>query len=396
MKRVLLLAVALACVQAASAAERPPVWALSEPLVDGPAWLVQVDPVSFARRPGPPVPLGPFTAAPAVSPDGSLLAATPADATVLGVFDLDARRLLFTLGIGSGAGRKPWEVHWLSAARIAAVTAVGRGRSPELVLVDVPSRRVVRRQRLTGEIGPVRAADGRLVLLVSQAGRIATPTVYVLDHDGALRRTSLRPVRMGSTSGPPARELLPGLAADPTGETAYVVPADGPLVAVDLASLRVRTVPVRTTAVSLRAAKGAAGTWVHAHWLAGGLLATVTGDGRPVRGGVRQSPRGLRFLDAATGAARVIDTRAVDFWVAGELVVAQDQESLRAFRLDGSLAWEASFDDLLGIVRVVGGFLHVLRKDVRTSVLEAATGVELAEIGSPTRELVPLGDRDAR
>lgn len=393
-RRALVATVALACVQAAAAAslpERPPVWALSRPLVDGPAWLVQIDPVSFARRPAPPVPLGPFRSALALSPDGLLLAAAHAERPVLGVFDLASRRQLFSLPLGTRADPEPWEVHWLSSTRVAVITAVGRGRSPELVLVDVPSGRVVRRQRLGGEIGAVRARAGRLVFPVGPAGRIASPRLYVLEEAGSLRRTSLGPVRMGSVAGPPAREVVPGLTTDGAGETAYVVSADGRVVTIELRSLLVRSAPIRTPAASLRAAKAAARTWVHARWLAPGLLATTSagGNARPV-------PRGLRFLDPATGVSRLIDASAFEFWVAGDLVVAHGQERVRGYRLDGSPAWEARFDDLLGVVRVLGGFLHLLRADTSTAVLDAASGALLAEIGPPARELLPLGDRDAR
>jgi hypothetical protein len=342
-RRVLAAAVlAAACVAAALAVafrgEEP---APAEPVgssADVFAWtggtLMRVDPVSLhAKAPALAIDLGPT----AFARDDTTLAVAGSNAPLVRLVDLRRMRLA---GRGIDLGRNVFvdTMHWLDATTIATVVW---GDPPQLLFVDVAKRRVVERRDLTGVVFARAKTRDVLVLLVGPADRIGASTLVVVDAARGIRTVTLDEVSAGFTpvgdsrSGD-HRRVAPGLAVDPTGRRAVVVPPGGRVAEVDLDSLAVRYHELARPASLLGRlrgwlepaayAKSVVGPERHAQWIGDDSVAVVALEQAGIEerdGGNRQLARatGVQLIDTTSWSIRTLSDRAGAVAVAAETLL---------------------------------------------------------------------------
>jgi hypothetical protein len=280
----------------------------------------------------------------AISPDGRRLAVGSDWHNRIELVDLRRWRSLGTMRLPgprpSGYGGAS-SLLWSGPRRLVVLSgAPYMGATP--LVIDPLGRRVVHRSRWRGAPLQWEAHGDRLVALVApRSGPRPGPAGLVsFDARGRLRTMRLGRIMAGSgDDGPsPARDLMPGLAV--AGERAYVVAADGDLVAeVALRAWRVAyhdLVQPTTALQRLRDlieppahAKGEPvdASWREAEVLPNGAIA-VTGDNwppteRPRHHAPLAVPYGLRLIDPRTWTVRTIDDESEDFTVAGGLLLAR-------------------------------------------------------------------------
>lgn len=357
----------------------------------------------------------------AYSPDGTQLAvgtesqagATPV-ASVQWVDPAAVTRIATTkLGDGSVAA-----MAW-SADRVNLVlrTWCCPG-SFEIVGVSSRTHKVISRRRFERNVIDVRRAGGRLAVLTSPELGVGTASLLVVDADGALRSAALDQIAAGfdvpDESGTPAsfRQSIPGLAVDPDGGRAFVVPGSGPVAEVSLATL---SVVYHTLAepVSLlgrvhswlepaAAAKGLNGPVREARWLGAGVLAVTGADEAALQVNnqlrVTRTPVGLRLVDTNTWGSRLIDRGADDVHLDGGLLLAtgwrmssneaQSGMGIAVYGFDGArrvaaLQGSAAFVDLS-----FRGRAYLSLIDTRTTqVVDLATGA-VRERRAPLAQLL--------
>ena len=362
----------------------------------------------------------------ALSPDGARLAVGSGMHNHIELFDLRRWRSLGTLalpgphpnGYGGASG-----LAWVSPRRLLVLAgAPWMGAGP--VVVDPIAQRVVRRSRWRG--APLRweTAGGRLVFLAAPSGEPGSgpgPARLVrVDASGRLRQLRLKRIAAGSgESGPgPARDLTPALALDRAGRRAYVVAAEGQLVAeVDLRSWRLEyhELSEPTTAWQrlrdlIEAPAHAKGEPMNvvtreAEVLANGAIA-VTGEDWPATESQHRFdpvPFGVRLIDPATWTVQTVDGDAQGFDIAGGMLLARRWSmgddglpgiGLRAYDSSGELRF-ARFEGADTIVRGAAGrrvYVEVKRRGGARSihVLELATGRTVRVL--PWREMRVLGE----
>ena len=141
--------------------------------------------------------------------------------------------------------------------------------------------------------------------------------------DGRVRSVRLDRIEAGRRDDGRGRVLFPGLAVDRRGNRAFVVAADGGLIAeVDLGSRRVTYhdlgEPPRRPRVALESFLRSA------RWLGAGTLA-VSGEDLPASEPPNRAdpvPDGLRLVDTRTWTIRTVDPEAQTFDHAGGLLLA--------------------------------------------------------------------------
>lgn len=330
--------------------------------------LAKLDPLTLAPI-GRPVPVDAQGAVTELSPDGSILALAGGEQPRIEFLDREHLRSRggVDLRIAGYVSRLSWP---RSGTLFAAV-----GESA-VVIVHPGSRQVVETRQVDGVLlGDAQEIQAGMLALVALPERIGPLKVVVFGGKG----TSSVPLR-GIVGGWESeggngetdfrsRGIQPGLAVDPSGRRALVVPAGEEVAEVDLANLRV-TYHALSQPVSLlerlrnwlepsAEAKVIEGPIRQAVWLSSALVAvtgvdhTVSGDGEPE---MSAEPAGLSLIDTRDWSVRTLD-EGVD-WVrladerllAFERGCASDQESygLVAYDLEGSevfnLCREEGFD----------------------------------------------------
>lgn len=106
--------------------------------------------------------------------------------------------------------------------------------------MNLKSRRVVRRERISGTVLHIARSARGLVLLTGPTDAIGPASLVVADARGA-RTTRLGSIRAGEVPGGGgiSEWQLPGLAVDAAGAKAYVADPDGRVAEVDLKTLAV-------------------------------------------------------------------------------------------------------------------------------------------------------------
>lgn len=296
--------------------------------------LLRVDPLTLEARGGAiSIDLG----AAGFSPDGNTLAVAGANVPSIRLVDLP-RMQVAGRGIDLGPNAFVDTMHWLDARTIAVVTW---GDPPELLVVDVERLRVVMRRDLDGAVFARARAIGALVLLVGPADRIGASTLVVVDAHRRVRSVTLHEVRsgfspLGDARSGNHRKVAPGLAADPVGRRAVVVPAGGRAAEIDLESLAV-TYHELTRPTSLLGrlrnwlepaahAKSVIGPERHASWVGDGAIAVVALEQTGIRlkdGEHRQLARaaGVELIDTSSWSVRTLSEHAGGVAVAGDTVL---------------------------------------------------------------------------
>jgi hypothetical protein len=293
---------------------------------------------------------------------------------------------------------------WVAPRRVVVLSGADYMRA-EPIVIDPIARRVVHRSRWRGP--PLQSATGGGLLVVlaapSQGPKPGAARLVAYDARGRLRELRLERIMAGSGDrGPgPARDLTPGLAVDRAGRHAYVVAAEGSLVAeVDLRAWRVSyhepSEPVtawrrlRDLVEPPAHAKGPPvdAAWREAKVLPNGAIA-VTGDNWPPverRHAPLAYPFGVRLIDPRTWTVRTLDEESEDFTLAGGILLARrwsleddplEGIGVRAYDTAGKLRF-AQFTGADTIVRGAAGrhaYVEVKRDDRRTiHVVDLETG----------------------
>jgi hypothetical protein len=281
---------------------------------------------------------------------------------------------------------------WLRPERLVAVVSTGTASASEVVVVNTRARRVLRRSPLPSAPTAVGRSSEDLVLLFSSFGEFAPARLAVVDSEGTVRMRGIERILAGTVVDATsteyrARTIQPGLAIDPDGRRAFVVPASGPVAEVDLVTLDVsyheldppsllgRLLRWLTPAAQAKVMEGPVR---EARWLGDGMLAVSGTDysvEAPTSGAERflQAPAGVRLIDTRSWTSRVLEPEASGFAVGAGLVVAQggrwDSEEdrgygpgLRAFGLDGRERWRLHAGEYrwmdtagsVGYVRIAG------------------------------------------
>ena len=129
-------------------------------------------------------------------------------------------------------------IAWPSPARIVAL--VGQGTSePRVVVVDPRTQRVLSTTTLDGSLVVSAATSDRVVGLLGPRRSIGPARLAVVGRSGVVRTARL-PLHAGWETRGALQQLMPGLALDPRGRRAVVVPPGDRAVEVDLRTLAVR------------------------------------------------------------------------------------------------------------------------------------------------------------
>lgn len=377
------------------------------------AWF---EPLTLRMLPGRKAPLGRHYGSWAFSADRATFAiASCGDPPSGGIRFVNARamRVLGDLELSRSFSDCTSSLAWLAPRRLLAVVQSGG----HVVAVDPVARRVVRRESLPA--GPWAAGRTRdeLVLLLGNHGSFAAARLAVVDADARIRiatvdRITAGTIEEGEGSEYRSRAIQPGLAVDPEGRRAFLVPHAGPVAEIDLRTLAVsyheldrpsllgRLLRWLTPAAQAKVLKGPIR---NARWLGDGMIAvsgvdysvSANAGGQPL---MTAAPVGLSLVDTRSWTTRALDDEASGFAVGVGLVVAQGgrwdsgQErgygpGLRAFDLDGRERWRHRPGELLWM-DPAGPLGYIQFRDLRTEVVDLVSGSVLATVrwdaGNPT------------
>ncbi len=294
---------------------------------------------------------------------------------------------------------------WLAPRRLLAVVQGGMS----VVLVDPVARRVLRREALPASPWATGRTREELVLLLGNHGSFAPARVAVVDAEGLTRIATVDRILAGTvveegSSEYRSRSIQPGLAVDPEGRRAFVVPHEGPVAEIDLRMLAVSYHELDRPSLFGRVlrwltpdaqAKVLEGPMRQARWLGDGMIAlsgvdysvTAKANGEPQ---MVAAPAGVILVDTRSWRTRALDHEASGFAVGAGLVVAQGgrwdsgQErgqgpGLRAFGIDGRERWrlhpgEYRWLDPAGLVG------YVPLGEISTEVVDLVSGSVLATV----------------
>ena len=381
---------------------------------EGSGWrLARIEPASLEAT-GRRIYVGPTSGSWSFSPDRSLLAVAAQTSTgrdVVRVVDPVSLRQRAMVRLTHGLGA----VAWPAPNRVLALSP-GRGWGlVEVVAYDPLARRVVRRAQLTGTLLRTARTPGGLALLLAPGDGMGAARLAVVDANGAVRTTALDLVAgWVEPDGEPwvFRQRVPGLAVDPEGGRAFVVPAEGPVLEIDLATLAVREREL-SQQVSLLGrlhgwlepaaqAKASDGPTRTARWLGNDLLAVSGSDGQAtVRDGriERQTwaPAGLKLIDTQTWSVRTVNERASGFlFTEGMLLASGTGIGLVAYGPYGEERFALFPDRSPWVSGVIDGRAYVGfggGPGQTLSVVELATGLVVGEHAGIVPQLL-LGAAD--
>ena len=267
---------------------------------------------------------------------------------------------------------------WEMADRL--VTTCG-GPAASVLVVDPVRQRIVKRIALKGSLEQTLVSNGRLVGLLAPLDGIGPARLVVVDGSGRARTVSLQDIRAGTQQIDPAssrfRIEIPGLALDPNGARAVVVPPQGSLAVVDLVTLGISShaVNTRTLAAVRKELEGSARTAV---WTIAGTIA-VSGtdwiaDGQADHG----VAAGLTLIDTETWHSRRLDERAADVSYTGPEGVllahgvlwssATQRETgcgLTAYDATGTRRFHAFGEEPIWIQALAGTYAYIASEDLR-------------------------------
>lgn len=303
------------------------------------SFVARLDPRSLEPLPGPRAALGRAGGPWALSPDGSQVV-FGGYRSLIRIFDLERMRVhadISERGDFSAAA-------WPEPRRILLATGFNWEIGVDVVMVDPLARGVLVRRSLGGSLQrSVPTDDGLLLLLGPRAGGIGAARLAVFSADGDIRVLRLGGVPAGFEHDQLAdgfvvdRYRTPGLAVDPSGDTAFVVDADDEVAEIDLRTLRVQYHELRRTTSLLgrlrswlepsAGAKGASdGSVRDAVWVGSGLIAVSGWDDHAsfdAEGHQTQTTTaaGVALVDTQGWSKRMLAPDATAASLAGDLLL---------------------------------------------------------------------------
>jgi hypothetical protein len=311
-----------------------------------------------------------------VSPNGARLAFARNDTSSLQVADPTRLRVTTRVEFDGGSiGALAWPV---PRRLIAVQEAIGERQ--RVIAFDLGKKRVVVRRALNGTVTRLARTARGFVLLLAPAERIGEARIAVVDSRGAVRFASVPRILLGTKLLGTGNEhrvdsRQPGLAVDEEGQRAVVV-ADDLVAEVNLRTLEVAYRELQRPRSLLSrlwswlepaaAAKQVNGYHRRAEWLGDDLVAVSGSDSD----GGRQQPAGLELLDTRAWTTRMVDSRALDFEIADDALVATGWRwdssgrnaigtGLAAYRLDGTERFRLFDGDHAWLAEVYDGRAYV-------------------------------------
>lgn len=339
-----------------------------------------------------PVSIGRDGAAWSFSPNRSRLALAGGEPLEVRIVDVLGMRLEAVVPLPRNLVPPPGEgqvvtIAWPSARRILALVEWGAWQHA-LVVVDPVARRIVSRAPIEGTLVSQAPVGGGLALLLTPRAHIGPTMLLVIDRSGNERSIPLPGITAGletiDAHQAVSRVDLPGLAVNPAGTRALVVPARGPVADIVLAAGRVVYHSV-SEPVSLLGrlrnwlepkaeAKAREGPERQAAWLWGDFVAVSGQDAHRVGGHDQEqtTPAGLVLIDIRDWTKRTIDERATQFSFSGGTLLAYGTTwdsatqkmtgmGLSAYGVDGGKRFHLFADAPVYFVQVSGPYAYVWR-----------------------------------
>jgi hypothetical protein len=363
------LAAAMLAVPQASAKPGPPQRLLGVVWNQSSTALVKLDALTL-RTLSKPLPAGRAASLVARSPGGGGRLAFAVDNDGGTLRFLDLRRMRWEGSIAaSGLGFIRAAV-WERAHRLVLLSAWA---GTTIMVVDPTTRRVRSRRSLDGSLSGHFATRDRLVVLLAPEGAIGPARLVVVDGLGQMRSVALPGIRAGSrmisTDPYRAEYLRPGLAVDPLGRRAVVVPPTGPLAEVNLETLEATSHALadRTLAV---ARKEAIGSSRIASWFATDSIA-VTGEDASLEGDLQRfTPAGLSLIDTRNWSIRRIDSETTNVASTSATLLAFGGTwdavtrrsigyGLTGYAGDGSRRFHLFGNDYVGVLFLAGTYAYL-------------------------------------
>jgi hypothetical protein len=323
------------------------------------------------------------------SPDDAKVAVAGGPPLEVRIVDPRRMRLEGVVSLGRSLVSAPADAYvialaWPTARRVLALVEWGAWNHA-VVVVDPVERRTVSQETIDGTLVSSAPTNDGLALLLAPVGRIGPPRLLMLDADGNTESIPVPGIETGletiTADRAVSRIQFPGLAVDPTGRRALVVPAAGDLAEIDLVSgqvvARALHEPVsllgrvRSWLEPTADAKGSAGTQRQAAWVGDHLVAVSGQDHSLVNGqdDEQTTPAGLALIDVRDWSKRTLDERASEFLFAAGTLLAYgirgnsatqtiDGMGLTAYDLDGKERFHLFGDELIYFVQTAGPFAY--------------------------------------
>jgi hypothetical protein len=335
------------------------------------------------------------------APDGDLLAVGGSEQAVIQLVDLERMRSLRTIELG--AGEFVERLHW---ARPDLLLASIGGLPSQVVAVDPTTGNVLSSRSLEGVMLASQPAGETVVFLVAPTEGIGRARLALLDGR-TVSSVELDGIEAGYESEGEdsedfrTRQQIPGLAVDPSGTRALVVPAGDRVAEVDLATMEVSyhdlSQPVsllgrlRDWLEPAAEAKLIDGPGRSAVWLPNGLVAVSGVDYSTDGDEVHADSAGLSLIDPSDWSVdKVSDGPDWVTFRGGALLGSSweegsDRQMLEVFGPDGDLRFELEREGA-DLSQVSGDYLYATSYDgTRFEIIDLGTGETVAE-AQPRRE----------
>lgn len=326
------------------------------------------------------------------SPDGGALALGADDRGFVQIVDVERMKALGRIDVGGGGGGYFERLHWVAPDLLLASIS---GPTSRAFAVDPVTRTVLSEHDLGGTVLSAHRLEHGLVFLLAPPGRIGPARLAVFDGT-RIRSAKLRGIRAGwamedvTEEDYRARQSVPGLAVEPSGRRALVVPPGNRVAEVDLETLEVAYHDL-SEPVSLLGrlqewlepaahAKSVAGPERSAVWLPSGLVA-VSGAQYAAEGDrTHVKPAGLALVDPGDWSVRRVSERPSWITFRGGALLGSaweegsGRQAVLVFDEDGGHRFTLARTDA-DLAQVHGGYLYAASKDgTRFELVDLRTG----------------------
>jgi hypothetical protein len=325
------------------------------------------------------------------SPDGGALALGADTRGYVQIVDLERMEAVGTIDVGGRSEGYFERLHWVAPDLLLASVS---GVTSRAVAIDPGARRVLSEHELEGTVVSSHPVEGGIVFLLAPSDRIGPARLAVFDGE-EVRSTELREIRAGvqqegeTEEDYRARHSMPGLAVEPSGGRALVVPAGNRVAEVDLETLEVRyhdlSEPVsllgrlRDWLEPAAHAKTIDGPTRIAVWLENGLVA-VSGEDYMADGDrMETEPAGLMLIDPGDWSVRRVNDEAGWVAVRGDALLASSwhgsEAGVTALDLEGNERFQRTSGKLVDFSYTAGGRLYAAGNEGRVyELIDLATG----------------------